>query len=296
MTIRNLANETVGPSTLGHNFYEYDWYSGSQISVMIGDVLVDSCVGIQFEVQQSRSPVYGYASQYYSFVAPGKVIVQGTLTVAFKEAGYLLWPMQRFINNLGPTKDTDFGSNDYSTSPRFTTDSDGLVIKGYEPKKYTFSEAANAAKRHEAMRASVEQMKEWESSGTFPRNNKGYNDFWKELGALPDDQWEDWAEVFEDSIWYGSDPSNPLMRDKLFSKNIPENQTSISEEEVYNHRRADQYSSIDIWIVYGDMSRHPANHTVRKLMDVSFIGQSQIIEISGQPTFEQYQFMARNLA
>jgi hypothetical protein len=295
MTIYNIANETIGPSSLGNNHYENDWYSGSQISVMFGDILIDNVVSIQYEVQQSRTPIYGYASQYYSFVAPGKVIVQGSLTIAFKEAGYLLWPIQRFINNVGPTKQSEYGSNDYLTTPRYQLDPEGLVIRGYNPKDYSLTEASNAAKNKKAMRASVEQMMEWQSSGEFPRDNKAYNDFYKELGALPDDEWEDWAEVFEDSIWYGNDPSNPLVRDKLYSKNFTEETTFIDEESVYNHRRADQYPSIDIWIVYGDMSRQSPNHTVRKLMDVSFAGQSQIIEISGQPIYEQYQFMARNL-
>ena len=111
---------------------------------------------------------------------------------------------------------------------------------------------------------------------------------------MEDDKFEDWAEVFEDAIWYGSDPANPLMRDKLFSNNLEEHQL-ISQEDVLSHRRADQYPQIDIWITYGDMSRQPVNHTVKKIMDVSFVGQAQTVEVSGEPTYEVYNFFAKNV-
>jgi hypothetical protein len=289
-------NGVLGPQTLGSNYYEYDHYSGSQIVVMFGDILIDNAVAVQFDVQQSKTPVYGYANQYYSFVAAGHVLVQGTLTIAFKETGYLLWPIQRYINQTGPSKSTtQSGKSDWFTSPRFSVGDNGQLNRGYEQKDYSLLEASKAARRKEVMQANVEQMKEWQSQGSSSRQNAQYNKFWTDLGALPDDSFEDWAEVFEDAIWYGADPSNPLVRDKLFSKNFTEDTIAISEEEVLQHRRPDQYPAIDILVVYGDMSEQAPNHTVKKLLDVSFVGSSQTIEISGQPTYEQYSFIARNL-
>jgi hypothetical protein len=270
---------------LGETAYEYDWFPGSQINVMIGDVLIDSCVGIQYNVNQSRVPVYGYASQYYTFVSDGKVFVSGTLTIAFKDAGYLFLPIKRFINRKVKGQ---------WTSPRYGTSNNGNIVQGYNISESdgTFKNEAYQAQKKKVMRANVEQMMNLQHGPQ--RAGSRYNRFWQELGAMEDDKFEDWAEVFEDSIWFGSASANPLMRDKLFSNNLEEREI-LEEEDVLSHRRADQYPAIDIWITYGDMSRQSVNHTVKKLMDVSFTGQTQVIEVSGEPTYETYNFIARNV-
>jgi len=303
MALRDQNGNYVTPHGIGSFAYEYDWFSGSQIGVMIGDVLIDSGVAISFNVEQTKTPVYGYANQYYTFVSDGHVLVQGVLTIAFKEAGYLLWPMQRYqekIGNINSVSDEEnwhqrHGANVW-TSPRYSVDSNGNIINSYNPSEVgtSLTAAAKAARRKKVMEANVEQMFGWQESSVQNRQNKNFNRFWQELGALPDDEFEDWAEVFEDAIWYGSDAANPTVRDKLFSKNLPYDK-EITDENVLRHRRADQYPQIDMWIVYGDMSRQPANHTVKKILDLSFTGQSQTIEISGQPIYEQYNFIARNL-
>jgi len=283
MTIRNHRGDLITSELAGVTRYEYDWFTGSQITVMIGDVLVDNVVAINFDSQQSKTPVYGYANKYYTFVADGKVSVYGSLTIAFKEAGYLLWPMKRFVDQKAAGQ---------WTTPRYGRDSEGRLTKGYDvgSSNGTFTTAAAEAEKKRVMRNNVEQTMEY--SATQQLNRAGH--FWQELGALPDDKFEDYAETFEDAIWYGSDTANALMRDKLFSGNLPD-RLIIDDETILSHRRADQYPPIDIWIVYGDMNRPSANHTVKKLLDVSFTGQSQVIEVSGEPTYETYSFMARNI-
>jgi hypothetical protein len=289
MVLRDYRGNLITPPLVGATKYEYDCYSGSQISVMFGDVVVDDAVSIQFRAGQTKTPVWGYANQYYTFVAKGRFLAQGTLTIGFKEWGYLLWPMKRFINLV---------RNNQWTSPRYSIDKNGNIVRGYDVSQTggTLTSAAAAAANKEVMQANVEQMMEWGNpSGDALKEGAMYNQFYRELGALPDDKFEDWAEVFEDAIWYGSDTKNVATRDKLFSRDIPDNGIPINNETILTHRRPDQYPPIDIWIVYGDMSRPAANHTVRKLLDVSFTDESQVIEISGEPIYEQYTFIARNL-
>lgn len=304
MTIKDQNGNVIG-SNLGNNIYEYDSYSGSQIQIMFGDILIDNAVGVSFQANQSKTPIFGYASPYYSFMADGHIMVQGSLVIGFKEAGYLLYPTQKLVNSEAYLKSSqtngDFQPSypELSTSPRYSLDSNGNIINSYTPKDFSLTEASNAAKRKKVMRGNVEQMlasdvRNAGSSEEQPRNRKVFSSFWNELSALPDDEFEDWAEVYEDAIWYGSEKNNSIVRDKLFSKNIKSG-TRLEEEDVLQHRRLDQYPEFDIWIVYGDMSRQPSNHTVRKLLDVSFLGQSQTIEVSGEPILEQYTFIARNL-
>lgn len=294
MTLRDHRGNLITPPLVGAHRYEYDWFSGSQISVMIGDVVIDSAVAIQFDVSQSKTPVYGYASQYYTFVSDGKVFVQGSLTIGFKESGYLLLPIKRFAN---------LNRSNQPTSPRYSVDKDGNISRGYDAGSSdgTFISAARAAENKRVMQTNVEQMMKWSNPSTGElREGAAHARFWRELGAMEDDKFEDWAEVFEDALWYGSDPQNAAMRDRLMSGNIQDtvmgfSAGEITDEDVISHRRADQYPPVDIWIVYGDMSRGAANHTVKKLIDVEFVGQSQVIEVSGEPTYEQYTFIAKNL-
>lgn len=253
----NMRNFVVGPPDLGSITYEYDYFSGSQIQVLIGDILIDECVGITFAVQQSKTPVFGFASQYYTFVADGHVLVTGELTIAFKEAGYLLQPMKRFIERV---------RNNGNNSPIQISEDRYMQM----------------------IRLNIEQMIEYEQTG-----NRDILKMWVELQHLPDDQFEDWAESFEDYLWFGGDTASPLSRDKMFSKNLTE-QDSFDLNTMSTHRRADQYPPIDIWIAYGDINVPAANHTVKKLLDVTFTGQVQTIEVSGNPVFEQYPFIARN--
>jgi hypothetical protein len=288
MALKDPQGNFIGSPLLGETTYEYDWFSGSQINVMVGDVVIDSCIGIGFNESQSKTPVFGYANQYYAFVADGKVVVQGSLTIAFKEAGYLFLPIRRFLHRK---------ANSEASSPRYGADKSGLLTQGVTPAPVSLTAAADAAINKRAMRANVEQMTDWQHGPM--RVGSKYNRFWQELGSLDDDRFEDWAETFEDALWYGSDPTNPQLRDRLFSNNLDladfiEDDTE-TDELVYSHRRASQYPPIDVWITYGDMDRQAVNHTVRKIMDLSFIGQAQQIEISGEPTYEVYHFLARNL-
>ena len=287
MALKDSQGNFIGSPLLGETAYEYDWFTGSQINLYIGDVVVDSALAVGWNGGQSKVPVFGFASQYWSFLADGQVMIQGSLTIAFKEAGYLMWPMQRFLHRA---------AHSASTSPRYGVNKRGQISQGTNAGDATFTTLAKQAANRRVMRANVEQMAEWNYGPQ--RAGSKYNKFWNELGAMSDDKFEDYAEVFEDAIWYGSDTSNPLARDKLFSKNLMLDDfiDDDTEELILSHRRADQYPPIDIWITYGDMDRQPVNHTVKKLLDVSFVGQSQTIEISGQPTYEQYHFIARNIA
>lgn len=305
MALKDVNGNYMTNSDLGNIGYEYDYYCGSQTNVMFGDVLIDNAVHIGFSAQQTKAPVSGFASQYYNFMAPGKVFIQGELTIAFKEAGYLMWPIQRYLFRK---------ANESTTTPRYRVN-DGQVIEGAaDSTNDSLVSLAEEARHKRTIRANVEQMMQWSNrtnqvidadgkpGGSTLRSNSGYNRFVKDLGALDDRKFEDFAESFEDAIWFGSDTGNPYARDKLNSNNLEledfvdsDYSNANSDEQIFTHRRLDQYPEIDIWITYGDVNKQSANHTVKKLLDVSFTGQGQVIEISGAPVLERYSFIAKNL-
>jgi len=284
MSILDQNGNALGNSNLGSIHYEFDNFSSSNVLVYFGDILIDEAMNIRFDVQQTRTPVYGYASQYYTFVADGHVLVSGSLTINFKEAGYLFWPIQSVINQQQTGR--------VSTPKRF----EGSKFQS-PGKVETFAESIRKEQNSKAMKYNVEQAiaqsDRYEKDGTY---RKRLNQFHRQLSTLDDDTFEQWAEEFEDAIWFSSDPANAGTRSQLFSKNLrPRTGETIEKEDVWNHRRADQYPEIDIAITYGDYSSDQFNHTVKKILGVSFIGQSQIIESSGQPILEEYTFIARNV-
>ena len=83
-------------SELRPGIYNVDYYSGAQVGIFIGDILVDEVTSMQYMVRQSRRPLYGYADTLYRAMAKGQVIVQGQFTINFKEAGYLWVILDRY--------------------------------------------------------------------------------------------------------------------------------------------------------------------------------------------------------
>ena len=103
-TILNSGNRSGGNSAL--TFNKFDYYSGSQIAVWFGNIYIDDIASIQWQRQQSKKPIYGYASQQFDAVAKGTVILQGSFIINFRQSGYLSMVMKEIrglynnINNV----------------------------------------------------------------------------------------------------------------------------------------------------------------------------------------------------
>lgn len=78
--------------------YDLEYYTGSQVSVYIGEVLVDEIESLAFSLRQNKTPVYGYASKLFDAVIPGNVLVQGQFTVNFIDSGYMFAILARAAN------------------------------------------------------------------------------------------------------------------------------------------------------------------------------------------------------
>jgi len=249
--------------------YEFDYYSGSQIGVYIGDLLIDDIAGIQFSVSQSKRPIYGYGSQYYHVVAAGQVMVQGAFTIPFKEAAYINLALANFTYKMGEAY----------TAP--------ISIKS--DIKYTLNgehfTAFGTGGAHQVLRQNIERLIKDEAGLTDKYT------FYKDLVALKDDAWEGVAEAYEDYLWKAG-----LTKD-LEKGNLKHggNKPGPRDKMYRDYRRGDQYPPFDIWILYGDISNKAANHTIRKIIQCDIVGQSQVINIGGEPILEQYQFIGKNL-
>ena len=68
--------------------YPYKYFSGANVTVRIKDQFDDGeklveCAGISFVVNEANQPAYGYASNLYDVVLPGRRIIQGSFVVNF---------------------------------------------------------------------------------------------------------------------------------------------------------------------------------------------------------------------
>lgn len=79
---RNPQGSSNLTSTIEH-------YSGSQVTVFVDDIWIDDAASFDISIQTQKSPYYGYGSQHFDLVAKGKVLVQGTLTINYKDPNYL---------------------------------------------------------------------------------------------------------------------------------------------------------------------------------------------------------------
>ena len=63
--------------------YPYTYFSGANVTVVLdGEDLIE-CAGISFVVNEANQPAYGYASNLYDVVLPGRRIIQGSFVVNF---------------------------------------------------------------------------------------------------------------------------------------------------------------------------------------------------------------------
>lgn len=88
-TQRNPIYTPNTRSTIEYQRFSGDYFSGCDVKVYFGDVLVDDILSLEFELYENVAPVYGYASYTYDAVARGTRIIQGKFRIAFKEAYYI---------------------------------------------------------------------------------------------------------------------------------------------------------------------------------------------------------------
>lgn len=85
-----------------------EYFSGSQASIFVGDIWVDDIVDWQCSVGANAMPIYGYGSTFYDRAVQGRVLVQGSLTINFREPNYLFAILARYrhFSDLNLTEQT----------------------------------------------------------------------------------------------------------------------------------------------------------------------------------------------
>lgn len=262
--------------TITTQVYDKDYFSGSQVSIYIGDVMIDEITGLEFTYTQNKVPHYGWASQRFDALAPGIEIIQGTFSINFKESAYLLLVLSRFFSkNRNPLlrnlNDKGGGAG---------VDNEGqrkLTRTNIENLLRLVNQGNNNASDGEGLNKngistdlpdkSIDLLRQLAFG--FPNISDAADK--NSLGIA-----EDVFEYFEDRIWNDS------------------NETLLSQPRTALNNK---YDLFDIHIVYGDYNapNNAVNHTVNKLVGVSIVGMGKSHEVSGRPIQETYQFIAKSM-
>lgn len=240
--------------------YDQEYFSGSQVNLYIGDVLIDEANALSISVHQRKRPIYGYASQLFDRVARGTVLVEGQFQINFKESGYLYAVLNRH-RALHQNNTSRIARSPFIPATEVGVEGGGARRDGV---------------RGFLDRRNIEAILQDELGGQ-PLSPEQRIQYWQELagyasyaGALGFT--ESVFKEFEDAIWSPTGTIGQVRR---------------VDEEVLNN--------FTIYITYGDYNRNDrVNHTARRIDNVHLIGQAQEITINGQPIAEVYSFIARD--
>lgn len=285
----------LDPSRVNYQTYSYDYYTGSQVKVFFGDIWVDDIISIQYNLTQGKTPLYGYASQHYDAVAKGTIIVNGQITIAFKEVGYLnviqatldaqnKASEQALMNSIANSRSD---SNKNQSSMKFVP---GISL-------YSNDTINNQSAVVYSPTGSPDIIKQKQTIEQILNSKKSGNPFSAKVGAelgieASDQDFEDFAELLEDTIW-GDSNGKPYKT---------KNRIRHADEFDYKSNggiligRDHQYAkTLNIMLAFGDLDDYRAEHTINVLNDCHFVSQGIIVTPGGEPIAETYSFFARDI-
>jgi len=250
--------------------YDNDFFSSAQCTLYIGDVLVDELTSLSFAVHQSKTPLYGYASELFDAVSKGNVLVQGQFSINFKEAGYLWLILNRYkaMNGEVPIFDPTNGN------------ADGL------PSGVPAREMAQYRNIEQVVNGNNPLTSDTKYLGALAREAQlslsGFSNRSRQEGETKGA--ESIFEAFENYVWG------------------KEGQTTYAIDggtiDITDNRRCDvaKLNPFDIYVVFGDyVGDDRIHHTIQKIVDVHILGNSKQIGMDGTPVQEVYQFFAKDI-
>ena len=230
---------------------KFDFYSGSQITVWFGNILIDDINSIQWARTQNKRPIYGYASQMFDAVANGTVLIQGNFSVNFRQVGYITAVMEE-IKDIYKT----------ITGGKTSEEKAQFDLNGWPQLRQVIGTHLK--------------------NGTFgPTTSQEI----KDIGNSPD--FLQLVKIYEDTIW--GDVSAITK-----NGNLKQTAPDVAQAEVIPN-------GFNILVTYGNTSgasvqsiSDELQSTTKSLNGVHLMGESQVIQVGGQPVQEQYNFIARS--
>ena len=278
-----------------YQIYPYDYFSGADCKIFFGDIWVDDIITLQWDVSQRKTPIYGYASQYFDAIAKGQVIVQGSMSVSFKEVGYL-----NLIQSVINAQQKNSAQVIRHKVETYRAEAEAGLSK-FTPRLNYFGDGANQPAtassfspngtpqivRKEQTIENILFSKKGGDASNAARSVAG------ELGfSSKNRDFEDFAELLEDTIW-GDSNGEPYSTKQSLSR---ADEFDYNEHGGISIGRNGEYSNVlNILLSFGDINDYRAEHTFVMLNDVHFVSTGMIVSPTGEPIAENYNFIAREI-
>jgi hypothetical protein len=249
---------------LSPGVYNSEYFSGAQVCLYIGDTWIDEVVSLSFQVSQSRSPIYGYSSILFDDISVGNVLVQGEMTINFKEAGYLWLILARHgkLQYGVDVLDPNFNAKNAAQSFIGNTNMYNVLNNG---TNQSLTQKNTNIKVLTAQVALAQTQAQNNTASVKTGNQFNTSDYQTMINSL------------QGLLW---------------------GQAAQSELDKVKTRRADdpKVNPFDLYITYGDITGPAGVHsTIQKLKNVYIIGTSKTITLEGIPILETYSFIAQDL-
>jgi hypothetical protein len=244
-----------------YQLFPEEFFSGADMKIYFGDTFIEDIVSLQFVLQETVKPLYGYASRTHEEVARGRRTVEGVIAIAFREAGYL----SSILDHIGQLGNID--------DPR-DNELNALVRGGTRQKWHgevlqTFEEIMKELPRMDGD-LTADQMKNYDEFGAYKRYTQ-----------------------YENSIWGRRNSKDSLnLNDKPFF---------YTSRGSVNHQQSLRKGGFDIFMTYGPIENSiksekgvSFNSTVRAIRGVELISTGQMVETDGT-IVEMYQFIAKDV-
>lgn len=72
-----------------YQFFPTEYFSGSDVRIYFGDLLIDEILSLQVSMVEAVQPVFSFQGYTYSKVMRGQRQISGSFTIAYRETGWL---------------------------------------------------------------------------------------------------------------------------------------------------------------------------------------------------------------
>lgn len=257
-------------------FYQTYW-SGLDCRIFANQVLIGEIIELQWSLQEAVAPLFGYHDYVYSTIMHGARRVNGAFKINFVREAYLF----ELLSTLN-TKPS-IGDTGQPTSLR-RTDAFEAAVDGRADISYLLGLAS--------------------ADGTTPTDNSG-------RPRLSKDQFNRVANDFEKAIWGKQSPNDPTT---INNNRVRSTVKNLLEETSSKKARFELDNRFDLRIIFGSVEPGPAQQqqlaglagrnkektvipvaTNTTLTGVAITGNERVIDDSGRPIMEAYQFIARDV-
>lgn len=293
------------PSTVEHQWFPVEYFSGSDVTIYMGDVFLSEVSAISFTLTERVVPIFSYASRTFDHASRGSRLVEGIIQIPFVEAGYLETILSKIGKNTTDTENAKpklayvkGGQSVPSWCADFKMDIEGALVRGNKD-----GIAVNQTIEGIVMSTPNKTLSTAGSQDGLSfvgGAGMGGIDYTKKTA------YNDRVENYEAEVW-GRDVSKD--RDRKYQSFFYEDR---KREDGTNTQEVLKKTGFDIYITYGPqaeaekyntlddsknktLTTYSFNTTVKAIRGIQLTSTGQTIGANGEPLYEQYSFIAKDL-